>query len=205
MEFLRPTRQERGANLKIGITIPALIVSACCTATGQDQKPRQVPPSAKARNQPLPISVDIANRTVRVGSAIAVNMLMTNKSRHPMSIGWGSSELSGGLEFRDSPGDESLTDLERCLRSGGVCNSSSNPWGPCPVEDQHCGSLIRLPMGGGPSFDLDPCKSTSGQVGFNPHVYNLTRPGKYTVQWQGQCRCSKTILTSNTITVTIIP
>jgi hypothetical protein len=191
--------------MKIWGIILALIVSVCCTATGQDQKPRQIPPSAKARKQPLLITIDIANATLKAGSGISVNILMTNRSRHPIDIGLGSSELSGGLVVRDIQGDESLTDLERCHRSGGPCNSSSNPWGPCPVEDEQCGAIMWLPMGGGNSSALDPGKSTSGQVGFNPQVYDLTRPGKYTVQWQGQCLCSKTILTSNTITVTVIP
>jgi hypothetical protein len=191
--------------LKICGIILALILSVCSTATGQVQKPRQVPPSGKTRKQPLLVTIDMANATVKAGSAISVNMLMTNKSRHPIEVGLGSSELSGGLVFRDSQGDESLTDLEQCLRSGGPCNSSSNPWGPCPKADEQCGDIIRLPMRSGNSFALDPGKSTSGTIGFNPHEYDLTRPGKYTVQWQGQCRCSKTILTSNTITVTVIP
>jgi hypothetical protein len=191
--------------MKIWGTALALFLSVCCTATAQVKKPDQVPTSPKARKQPLLITIDIASATLKAGSAISVNMLMTNKSRHPISVGWGSSELSGEIVVRDSQGNKSLTELERCLRERGQCNTSSNPWGPCAVEGEQCQTLYYLPMGGGPSFPLDPGKSYSESVEVNQRAYDLTRPGKYTIQWQGQCHCSQNILTSNTINLTLIP
>lgn len=195
----------RGANMKIRGTALALFLSVCCTAPAQVKKPDQVPTSPKARTQPLLITIDIASATVKADSAISVNMLMTNKSRHPISVGWGSSELSGELVVRDSQGNESLTELERCLRSGGACNTSSNLWGPCPEGDEQCRFVVRIPMGGGNEFPLRPGKSFSETVDLRRSEYDLTRPGVYTVQWQGQCHCSKNILKSNTINLTLIP
>jgi hypothetical protein len=207
--FPRHTSQVWGANVKNWRLSLALVLSFCCTASAQDDRPRQIPPSPKARKQPLLITIDLADATVKAGSAISVNVLIANKSRHPISVGWGSW-IDGELVVRDNQGNESLTDLERCLRSGGACNSSSNPWGPCPTEDKQCGAIIRLPMSGGfqPLHQpppLDPGKSYSRPVDVDRSSYDLTRLGQYTVQWQGQCLCSKTLLTSNTITLTVVP
>src|SRR5690348_5299222 len=127
-----------------GITL-AVVLFVCCTMTAQDKKPRQIPPSPKARKQPLLITISIPDTTVRVGSPIHGEMLMTNKSRDPLCFGrgcWGSA----GLVVRDSQGNESLTDLERCARERGVCNTSSDPSGPCAVENEQCQTLYYLPM-----------------------------------------------------------
>jgi len=128
---------------------------------------------------------------------------MTNNSHDPLNVGWGSWQ-SGGLVVRDSLGNEPLTDLQRCLRKGGECNNSSNPWGPCPAEDWQCQTVIALPMGGGYVFRLDPGKSYSEPVAMNGEVYTLARSGKYTVQWQGRYAGSNTVMKSTVITVTVI-
>jgi hypothetical protein len=186
-----------------GISL-ALVLSVCLTATAQDKKPRQVPSSPKKQKQALLIAIDMPETTVRVGSPIRGKMLMTNNSHNPLNVGWGSWE-SGGLEVRDSQGNEALTGLERCLRKGGQCNTTSNPLGPCPVEGEQCQTIMGLPLGGGPSFRLDPGKSYSESVEVNRGVYDLTRPGKYTIQWQGHYPSSKTVMKSNAITLTVVP
>jgi len=186
-----------------GISL-ALILAVWGTATAQDKKPRQVPPSPKAIKQALLITIDMPDTTIRVGSSIRGKMLTTNNSRNPLNVGWGSWE-SGGLEVRDSQGNESLTGLERCLRKGEECNTTSNPSGPCPVEGEQCQTIVGLSLGGGPSFRLDPGKSYSEPVEVNREVYNLTRPGKYTVQWQGHYPSSKIVMKSNAIALTVIP
>jgi len=99
-----------------GITL-LLILALFCPAIAQDKNPRQVESPRKARKQALLITISIPDTTVRVGSAIHGEMLMTNKSRDPVCFGrgcWGPA----GLVVRDSRGNESLTDLERCIRGG---------------------------------------------------------------------------------------
>lgn len=185
-----------------GITL-LLIVAHFCPAISQDNNPRQVPSLPEARKQALLITISIPETTVRVGSVIHGEMLITNKSRHPLCVGrgcWGSA----GLVVRNSQGIESLTDLERCIRRGGPCNTSSSPSGPCAVENQQCQTLYYIPMGGGPSFSLDPRKSHSEPVEVNQRAYDVTRPGKYTIQWEGR-DTSGTVMRSNAITLTIVP
>jgi hypothetical protein len=149
------------------------------------------------------ITLEVPNATVKVGSSTGAKMVMTNISRKPFDVGFGSWE--GGMIVLDSQGNESLTEIERCMRSNGPCNSSSNPWGPCPLEEKECGELVSLQMHGGPrGIMLAPGKSVSGPAEINPHVYDLTRPGKYTLQWQMRYSADM-VFNSNTVTVTIIP
>jgi hypothetical protein len=181
-----------------------LALSFCSTATAQDKEPHQVASAQKGRKQALLITLEVRSETVKVGSPIGAKMTMTNISRKPVDVGFGSWE-SWGLIVRDSQGNEPLTEMERCLRTGGPCNSSSNPWGPCPAEDKECGELIGLPMRGGPSgIMLAPGKSDSGPAERNLQVYDLTRPGKYFLQYE--VRYSEDLVfKSNIVTVTLVP
>jgi hypothetical protein len=58
-------------------------------------------------------------------------------------------------------------------------------------------------MGGGYSFPLDSGKSYSESVEVNQKIYDLTRPGKYTIRWQAGY--PDAVLKSNTISLTVIP
>jgi hypothetical protein len=179
--------------------VVALIVS--CTLLAQS--PPLIASARKAPKKALLITLEVPNAAVKVGSSIGAKMTMTNISRKPFDVGFGSWD--GGVIVRDSQGNESLTEMERCLRSNGPCNTSSNPWGPCPSEDKECGALVSLQMHGGPrGIMLAPGKSVSGPAEINPHVYDLTRPGKYTLQWQLRYS-GDLIFNSNTVAVTIIP
>jgi hypothetical protein len=187
--------------MKIWVMSFVLALFVSCTALAQD--PPQVARAHKGRKQALLITLEVPNATVKVGSSIGAKIVMTNISRKPFDIGFGSWE--GGLMVRDSQGNESLTEMERCLRSNGACNSSPNPWGPCPAEDKECGAIIRIPMHGGPTgIMLAPGKSDSGPAGANPQVYDLTHPGKYTLQWQMRYSAD-VVFNSNTAAVTVIP
>jgi hypothetical protein len=189
VKFSRHIRNVRGVNLKIWVMSFLFASFVSCTAFAQDPAP-QVASAHKGRKQALLITLEVPNTTVKVGLSIGAKMVMTNISRKPFDVGFGS---------------ESLTEMERCLRSNGPCNTSSNPWGPCPAEDKECGALVSLPLRGGPSgILLAPGKSVSGPAEINPHVYDLTRPGKYTLQWQVRYS-SDVVFKSNTVTVTIIP
>jgi hypothetical protein len=185
------------------IWVVPFVLALLASSTVLAQKPTQAARDHTRRKQELSITLEVPNATVKAGTSTEAKIVMTNISHKPFDIGFGS--WVGGLMVRDSQGNESLTEMERCLRSNGPCNTSPNLWGRCPAEDNNCEAIIRIPMHGGPvGIMLAPGKSDSGPAEVNPQVYDLTRPGKYTLQWQ--MRYSDTVsFNSNTVAVTIIP
>jgi hypothetical protein len=181
-----------------GISL-GLVLVVCVATAAHERSPQQL-----ARNSPILITIRVANTTFKVGSAIRADMSTTNNSQKPIVVGRGSWE-SGRLEVRDSQGKEPLTELEQCIRKDAQCNTTTNPRGPCPPGDYNCQLIMRLPLRGGPSFLLDPGKTYSESVEVNAEVYDVTRPGNYTIQWQGYSPSSKTVLKSNAIALTLIP
>jgi hypothetical protein len=158
---------------------------ACAAAapgqTGQQGK------AARTVKPTFSVSISAAQDVVKAGSAVMVNIVLTNTSDHKIGFPWirGSGGRNFELNVRDSKG---------------------NPAQPVPRSgvDKNGRHYARFVTGSVGVVYLEPGQAKKDEFDACD-FYILTRPGKYTIQVQRTDDESNSVVKSNPITVTIEP
>lgn len=155
----------------------AFVVGGSVNMASQDMK--QSPPA----NALFSLTIETKKSTVKAGSAVWVEVKMENKSDHDLSV---YRAISGDLDqcgwvyrvhIRDTKGVEpSQTKFAQSVGVGGS----------------------------GGYIPLRPEKTITDRCNV-AKLYDLSRPGKYTIQVERLDEQSKAFVESNTITVTVTP
>lgn len=138
----------------------------------------------------LSLNISALQQTVRTGNAVIVKATMTNKSSHDVSI-W--MEIGAGRQFhievRDSTGNLVPDTEEGKKRNGHVDPSQLQP---------------RDWNGSGACLTLKPGETSDQQVTVST-LYDMNRPGTYSIQLQKPDPETLAPDKSNTVTVTVTP
>jgi hypothetical protein len=149
---------------------------------------------ARAAEPELSLTVSIAKDGVKAGAEVRLRILLTNLTDHQIQIGRLLHPLGQENEYsfdvRDNQGRKvPLT------RYGRAVNGTPDKGD----EGQSCGDCS------GFGQDLDPHEKVTDEIVISK-IYDLTKPGRYTIQVGRPHRVSReseTIIKSNTITLTI--
>lgn len=149
---------------------------------------------ASGPHQPFTMTIGTAESVFKSGSEIALQLVLTNTSRDSIQIGQaidGTSPIVAGrlveVYVHDEKGDPAPeTKYQRALRGEG------------PPSD--------LPVTSGIGSSLSPGKNSGkGLVIILNKFYDLRKSGKYKIELQWADPTSKTVVKSNTTTVTVTP
>jgi hypothetical protein len=128
--------------------------------------------------KPFAITISTPEPTIKAGSALLLEMFLTNGLDHPAVI------------------DNALTkyDVEVLDSHGKLAPLTTN------------GQDLRkkIGWGGGPRFTVQPGDDLRGGV-YVDKLYDISRPGQYTIQVARTDEDSKVVVKSNTITVNVTP
>lgn len=185
--------------------IPALItvfaaVSAAASAMGQSGQPS------------FSLAISTSSDVVKAGSEVRVKISLVNRSDHDIGLNVERTcpcgEAHANIEVQDEKGVRApLTRRGHIMRGEAVDSVAEGPTGtqtgnaaqPAPgrVEDD-------LVVGSDFFYTLQPGKALNDVILANK-LYDLSKPGKYSIQVSRFDPESKTTVTSNTITVTVVP
>ena len=162
------------------LTLAALVASAAAA-------PSQQSGSAQGANPTFSLSITATQDVIKARSAITVKVVLTNISDHKIGFLW----------FRGDAGGDDLLNVR---------DSQGNPVRPAPRtwvgEDGRHYARIRHH---GAFYDyLEPGQAEKGELDVSKS-YILTQPGKYMIQVQRTDDESKSVVKSNTVTVTVTP
>ena len=165
-----------------------LALSILASSAGAGAQSTNAP--AKPKKAPFSIGISTPTATVRAGSEVIVNIVLTNTSNRELNIDITKAQEPGEIDFaldvRDAKGNAAPhTTWGRRLQGDG---SSLPP----PMES----SSLEVPLKRG--------KSTRSRIIVN-RLYDVSQPGKYTIQVGRSDPYTAAIALSNTLTVTVIP
>ena len=155
-----------------------LLVIGIALTLGNSASPQ--PPNAT-----FSITVTTEKPDVKAGSDIYLRIKMTNTSNHDVDctrVASNGSDRAYLYDVRDANG----TPLEKAVRKHPEIGETFSSW-PCVLK---------------------PGESTSEDENFLSPVYDMTRPGKYSVQvsrYISGGRKEDGLVRSNKITITVIP
>jgi len=158
------------------------------------ESPAPVPkPQPSAATLPFSLKIEPLAEMVRAGSEVAVKMTFTNLTKEPLLVEiWGPG-LFWQFDVRDKGGNKPLTERGRDLF--GV-PSTPNPGGKKKI--------VEFPVGSSSAQLVEPGKTLITVQTVPPELFDLTQPGKYTIQASRPCGLNCTVK-SNTVIVTITP
>jgi len=171
-----PLTLRRLVKLFVAIILASGLLAAQSSAPIKEREPR------------FSIAINAPSNTVKPGSQITVNATLTNKAKDTIyldaSAPW-MAELDFRVEVHDVQGNLApLTDYGRLVLKNE---------GEVPIVENN-GSLAVLHPGD--TFKREIVVSK---------LYDLTQPGKYTIQAQRPDDANGTIAKSNTVNVTVTP
>jgi hypothetical protein len=151
------------------------------------------------RKSPFSLTIHTPKDVVKAGSEVRVGITLTNISDHDIydSVPVGSSpsgEFYYRIEIRNDKGVRAPLTRFGYIARGEVPPPEAQPG---HLDDLIFASSVLL-------VTVEPGK-VSGAVIMANELYDLSRSGKYSIQvnrWDDE---SKTTVTSNTITVTVVP
>ena len=173
-------------NFSLTLFLLAASVAISVNSPAQTVQPNQSPQPIQ-RAPAFSIAISAPSGIVKAGSEIEVEITVTNTTKGVVGVtsAHSSSEISA-FDVRDSQGNLSLT-----------------KWGRALIK--HEGSeIVELPTGGGSVLFIEPGKSVTETIAI-PGLYDLSRPGKYTIQVQRLDHVTMNTVKSNTITVVVTP
>jgi hypothetical protein len=159
-----------------------IYVSAPASAQGA-----KAPQSMKP---PFTLNIVPAEPIVKVGSSVFVDATVVNKSNHDISVS--STKDHAGYEYPIDVWDEKGATAPE-TKFGRAQNGHET------AEDAN--EITVFDVGHG---TLNPGKALSDRVNVSL-LYDLSHPGKYTIQFKRYDEESKSIVRSNKITVTVTP
>jgi hypothetical protein len=142
-----------------------------------------VSPSQGAQ-RPFSIVITAAQATVKVGSEVRVDVQLKNTSDVDIVFGDLSRSIYD-MDVRNSKGEQAPeTERMRKIHT------------PEQTGARFEGSII--------SDKLEPGNTVEEYISVDKY-YDMTKPGKYTIQFQRTDRLTKKTVKSNTITITVMP
>jgi hypothetical protein len=167
--------------MRIAVLLLAAFVAPVSDAPGQQAE------AARTVKPTFSVSISAAQDVVKTGSAVMVNMVLTNTSDHKIGFPWirGSGGRNFQLNVRDSQGNPA----QPVPRSG--VDKNGRHYARFATASV---GVVYLEPGQAKKDEFDACD-----------LYILTRPDKYTIQVQRTDDESKSVVKSNTVTVTVEP
>jgi len=162
--------------LLVSMTLGALGIALATSIQGQSS------PVAQNVQPMFSITISTPHDVIKAGTNVFVKVALTNTSKHQIRLNSsnGTQEMQD-IVIRDDQGNSPLSKIGRDIAAG-------RDW---LVGSEH-------------SFTIEPGKTVTERVGV-PSTYDLSQPGKYTMQVQKRDPYSKTVVKSNTITLTVTP
>ena len=146
--------------------------------------------SAQSAKPAFSLEISMPNDVVQVGSVTTVNVVLTNTSNHEIAtfrlLGWGRGYE---VDVRNTQGKRPR-DAREVL-------AEKNKGAKGPIRTMIRGGSVR-------TVRLQPGQSMRDEINLT-QMYDLSEPGKYTIQVQRTDDESKTVAKSNTIIVTVTP
>jgi len=171
-----------------GITHSFLLVATVVTVVGAGAQCAL----AKGRKPAISIVLSTPRQSIRVGSEVRIDVVTTNVSHHavPHTTGPGVPGHNDliTVEVRDGRGNSVLE--KEPDQSG--CNGRAG----CKI--------IRIKMGSQVMHLLAPGETFRDQIVVSD-LYDLSRPGEYTIRARRPDEETKTPVISNTIRITVTP
>src|SRR5271165_4183531 len=160
----------------------AVGVSGSALATAADQPP-------------FSIAIGSPQQTWRIGSEVTVTVILTNTSRETVlfrkSFAQDEGELFMDVEVKDDRGNPlPRTKYYRLLRQ-----DYSSDFPRQPDEEFIAGGSVH-------KYFLKPAETLKDQIVVS-RLFDLSRVGKYTIRVQRRDQGTKSLVTSNSITVTV--
>ncbi len=134
------------------------------------------------------LTISQVRDSLKIGSPILVRMILTNNSNHDISVGRDVRERDYQVEVRDANGDLAVD-----TKYGHARNGHADPNSFTPDELRSNVYCVNVKAGETSVFEVDVSK-----------LYEIAKPGKYTVQLQKLDPVSVTIVKSNKITLDLI-
>jgi hypothetical protein len=172
--------------LKWSVAILAMIV----TIAASEQLRAQASKSAQSAKPPFSLTIAATDSVVKSGSVIWVDAIVKNTSDHEISV-FSTLDHLGNEYNADVWTDKSTLAPE--TRLGREINNHTTP------EDER---TPQIRISNGASRPLMPGKTFIDHVNVST-MYDLSQPGKYTIQFRRYDEESKTTVKSNKITVTV--
>jgi hypothetical protein len=172
--------------LKWSLPILAMVV----TIAASEHLRAQASKSAQSAKPPFSLTITAADSVVKSGSEIWADATVKNTSDHEISV-FSTSDHLGNEYNADVWTDKSTLAPE--TRLGREINNHTTP------EDERT-PQIRISSRG--SIPLKPGKTFTDHANVST-MYDLSQPGKYTIQFRKYDDESKTTVKSNKITVTV--
>ncbi len=145
---------------------------------------------------PFTLTASAVNDLVKVGSAVVLNVTVTNTSNHEISIWKANSKDQGGYVYKvnvkiekDSSPRETTFGRRIRLHHGNLANITP--------DDYMVGAS-------GAPLPLRPGKTRKDEVNVS-RLYDLSQPGNYIVQVQLFDETTKIFVKSNNIMIKVIP
>jgi hypothetical protein len=170
--------------MRITVFLVAAWFACAAAAPGQTGQQGEAAHTAKPT---ISVSISAVQDVVKAGSAVMVNIVLTNTSDHKIGFPWirGSGGRNFQLNVRDSQGDPA--------------QSAPRTW--VGKDRRH---HVRFLGGSAVVVYLEPGQAKKDEFDACD-FYILTWPDKYTIQVQRVDDESKSVVKSNTVTVTIEP
>ncbi len=173
------------------LLFPALLMPVGARSVQTEQAAKTTQP-AQDMKPTFSIKITAVEDAVKSGSEVAVKFILTNTSNHEISIPW-IMRRGGGikLDVRDGQG-KLVRGIKEYIAEKNKGSGRSHP------------SRAVINAGSVAAVHLRPGQTTSEDL-FVSDMYDLHQAGTYTIQVQRTDDESKTIVSSNTIAVTVTP
>jgi hypothetical protein len=165
------------------VTVAAFCFCQAAGARGQTAKP------------PFSLTLVAENATLKAGSPVMVKVTMKNESEHNISVYTEGTSDQGGFVYKADVWDEKGSTAPE-TKFGRSIQGHDTP------EDLRREPYVIVTSGG--EGILAPGQTQSDQVNLNK-LYELSRPGKYTIQLRRFDAESNSFVLSNKVQVSVIP
>jgi len=171
--------------MALSLLLAELVLAGVCIA-----RPQSAPPTEKLP-PPFAVTISAAQDVVKAGSVVRVKTVLTNTSDHRIRV---VTRAGGGgpIDYRID-----------------VRNAQGNPVQPAKPDiskDKNGRTIRRIYIGSSSAttVDLKPGQTLTDEFPVAKR-FDLTQPGKYTIQASRYDYETKTWVKSNTITLTVEP
>jgi hypothetical protein len=165
------------------LSVLSFLGAALLSCVLPTMQPTQVPPT----QAPFSLNISAKDDTVRAGSEVRVKIVLTNTSNREIYI---------IHEKASDVGEQAGFTLD--VRDAGGMVVPFTRYGQLFFNHE------AVTLGAPSPFDLKPGKTLKDEI-IVSKLFDLSKPGKYSIQVKRQDDSSTAVVKSNTITVTVTP